>query len=111
METSETELRCLDSDIIDVEGGGIDFLHFLAEHDAGGGVDEILFENLADEGEGARCAQITFDNLHVVVFCKILDVERPRDIELFSNAGRDAFDPACGGHVYFLGREHESGVA
>ena len=76
VESGERELRCLHADIIDVESRGIDGFDFLAEHDACGCVDEVMFENLADEGERAGSAEVAFNHLHVIVLGKILDVER-----------------------------------
>ncbi len=86
-------------------------LHLQSEHYTGGDVDEVQLQYLAYKRERARCTQVAFDDLYVVVFSEELDIERARYVEGLCNLLAYFLDAPYGLYVEFLGRELYCGVA
>ena len=80
MKAVEGELAGLDAHVVEVEQALGGFLNGQAEHNAGGQFDEIYLQHLAHEWEGATGAEVTFDDLNLVIACQELDIERARDM-------------------------------
>ena len=111
MQAGEGELRGFHADPVDVVGRLVGLGIGSVEHDAGGGLDEVTLQHLADEGERTRGAEVALDDLDLVVAGQILDVERTGDVQLLGYLAADLLDAAGRGEVDLLGGEHQRGVA
>ena len=81
------------------------------QHRARRQVDEILLEDLRNEGETPRCAQVAFDDLDVGIRRQELDVEGAGDVQFRGDLGRNLADAGRRHAVNLLRRELHRGVA
>ena len=82
VQTGEGELACLHTDTVDVECRLVRLCIGSVQHDTGSSLDEVTLQHLGYEREAARCTEVTLDNLHLVVACQELDIERTGNIEM-----------------------------
>ena len=111
MQTGKRELRCLHADVVDVEIRRIGLLNRLAEHNLCCGLNKVAFHNLRHKRERTRCAQVALNHLNLVIFSKILNVERSADVQLFGYLLAYLFDAACCCQIDVLCGEHQRCVA
>ena len=74
--TCKRELRSLDANIFEVEESFGGRRYFQSQHNVGGVFYEVAFQHLRYKWERARCTEIEFDDLHVVVLGEELHIER-----------------------------------
>ena len=71
---------------------------------------KLTLQHLGYEREAARCTEVTLDNLHLVVACQELNIERTGNIEFLRNLAADFLDAACRCKVNLLCREYQRSV-
>ena len=110
VQTGEGELACLHTDTVDVECRLVRLCIGSVQHDTGSSLDEVTLQHLGYEREAARCTEVTLDNLHLVVACQELNIERTGNIEFLRNLAADFLDAACRCKVNLLCREYQRSV-
>ena len=111
VQTGKRELRSLHADVVDVEIRRVGLLNRLAEHNLCCGLNKVAFHNLRHKRERTRCAQVALNHLNLVIFSKILNVERSADVQLFGYLLAYLFDAACCCQIDVLRGEHQRCVA
>ena len=97
--------------MVDIEGTLVGLRVGSVEHDAGGCLDEVALEHLADEGEGTTGTEVALDDLHVATLCQVLDVERAADVQFLGYGAAHLLDLSGCGEAQLLSREDHRGVA
>ena len=80
LEAGERELRRLDPDVVEVQERALRASAGRPIMTRDRGVDEVVLQDLRDEGEAARGAQVALDDHDPVVLGQELDVERAVDV-------------------------------
>mmetsp|Transcript_19068 Transcript_19068/g.37432 ORF Transcript_19068/g.37432 Transcript_19068/m.37432 type:complete len:514 (-) Transcript_19068:274-1815(-) len=110
LKTGERELRCFDTNVVEVKKTNVGRSHGKANHSAGSKLDEVGLEGLADKREGTRCAKVQLETEHVVIAAQELHVERTSDVECSCDVTCNTLDTALSLGVELLGREHKRSI-
>jgi len=117
-QASPRELRNLGGKVITLDGhqiGGV--RDVLANEGLGGHVDEVDTQDLADEGEGARSAEIALNDLQQgqatlgVLSLDNLHVERTSDLPGLGDLLSDLLDTVHSGLVQVDGRQNQCSIS
>ena len=111
LQAVERELAGLDAHIIEIEQALVRLLHWNAEHDLRGQLDEVDLKHLAHEREAARGTEVALDDLDVIILGQELDVEGAADSKFAGNLTGNLLDAAHRLHIEFLRGELDGGIA